>query len=224
MNRWCRTRLFVLAGASCLLGAPVVLSSQASRDASATVLTIKRLWIEPRDRVNLETHIRARRAAAKLHSSSAAAWIALGRTVDSLYRLSPESRRAFARALALDPTSLPALLGMGQSLDRGSEPVEAMAIFTRALAIDSVNPEALYGSASAHVDLEQWTEATSALNSLLDVHVQDSRIYPLLTKCSAHVPGISSSINFAVSRLLTIGGFTRYLEGYNTPDMGLILG
>jgi tetratricopeptide (TPR) repeat protein len=108
---------------------------------------------------------RASRRAVQLDSGLAGAWVVYGRAaaiVDVTDRSA--SRHAFSRALALDPRSVDALLGLGLLEEDLLRPRAAEQAWTRALGVAPTNLEALAFLALHH----HWRSSDERARRLTD--------------------------------------------------------
>jgi tetratricopeptide (TPR) repeat protein len=85
---------------------------------------------------------------------------------------SEDARKAYARALGIDPAQVRALVGLGR-LDRG-DPARALVHFDRALEEQPSDPDALRGAAEALVAAGRTDEAGARLRILLEHHPYDA--------------------------------------------------
>jgi tetratricopeptide (TPR) repeat protein len=116
----------------------------------------------------------ARRLAQSARDSteplSAPEWFDLG--VDLEVAAPDEARRAYARALALDPDFADAHVNLGRLLQLAGRTAEAVEHYRRSLQAGSMDPTAAFNLGTALEELGRWTEAIAAYRRAIQADQQ----------------------------------------------------
>jgi len=140
-----------------------------------------------------DAYARAARAAARAGSRSLEIRAQLGAGLTSLALADAESaRRAFLRAVELDPGLAAAHVGLGRYHAAIRHYKDAKEEFDRAAALDTLSPEPLYRLGLAYAEAKQTKLAAEALTRAL-------------ARDPAHAPSLEALSALSESRYLTVG-------------------
>ena len=140
-----------------------------------------------------DAYARAARAAARAGSRSLEIRAQLGAGLTSLALADAESaRRAFLRAVELDPGLAAAHVGLGRYHAAIRHYKDAKEEFDRAAALDTLSPEPLYRLGLAYAEAKQTKLAAEALTRAL-------------ARDPAHAPSLEALSALSESRYLAVG-------------------
>jgi tetratricopeptide (TPR) repeat protein len=116
-----------------------------------------------------------------------------------------ETRRAYQRALDLDPGETAALMGLGRLALTGGDPVRALSLFDQVVALDEGNAEAKRGAADALTAAGRLEQAEQRLIALLAAHPYEGAAAMELARLQIRLGKVSENSIALTKRALRFG-------------------